>query len=379
MSYLLTDEQEITRQAVREFAEAEVAPLAAEIDRDHRYPSETIPKMAELGLFGMPFPEEVGGSGADWVSYAIAIEELARACATTGVILETHVSLGTWPILTFGTEEQKAKYLPDLTSGRKLASFGLTEPMAGSDVANIATTARLDGDQYVINGQKIFITSGGYSEVFVIFARTSEGNGVKGISAFIIEKGTPGFTIGEGERKLGIRGSSTPPLFFSDVRVPRSAMLGEEGQGFSIAMQALDGGRMGIAAQALGIAQGALDAAVAYAKERVQFGKPIATLQGIQWLIAEMATDVEAARLLVYQSAALMDAGQPAAVAAAKAKLFAGETASRVASKAIQVHGGNGYTEAYPVERAYRDARITQIYEGTNEVQKIVIARSLLR
>lgn len=380
MAFELTDEQEITRAAVREFADAEVAPLAGTIDREHRVPTETVPKLAELGLLGLLVPEEYGGVGADTLSYVIAVEELARACATTSVLMESHSSLATWPILHYGTEAQKASRLPGMATGETLGAFGLTEPGAGTDVASLTSSAVRDGDGWVLNGQKVFITGGGYARVFVIFARTSAtAKPHHGISAFIVDRDLPGFTVGEGERKLGIRGSSTPPLMFRDVWLPSDALLGEEGQGFEIAMRTLDGGRIGIAAQAVGIAQGALDAAVAYARQRVQFGRPIAALQAIQWMVADMATDIEAGRLLTYQAAALEEAGEPYGVAAARAKLFCGQMASRVAGMAIQVHGGNGYTEAYPAERAYRDAKITEIYEGTNEVQRLVIARSLLR
>jgi butyryl-CoA dehydrogenase len=381
MEFGLTDEQQLTRSMVREFAQAELAPIAGEIDRNHRYPEETLPKLAAHNLFGMPFPEEWGGAGMDYISYTIAIEELARACATTALIVETHTSLATWAIFAFGSDEQKQKYLPDLCSGRKLASFGLTEPTAGTDAAMQQSTAILDGDEYVLNGSKVFITDGNHSDVFVIFAKTDTDPtiGTHGISAFIVEKGAEGFTAGEGERKLGIRGADTAPLYFSDVRLSKSALLGKEGRGFPIAMAALDGGRVGIAAQAVGIAQGALDASIEYAKQRVQFGKPIASLQAIQWMIAEMSTDIEAARMLTYEAAWQQGTGERFSVAAAHAKLFAAQTATRVASQAIQIHGGNGYTEAYPVERAYRDAKITEIYEGTNEVQKMVIAGTLLR
>ncbi|MDR1188502.1 MAG: acyl-CoA dehydrogenase family protein [Bifidobacteriaceae bacterium] len=371
----LTDEQELTRTLVRKFAEAEIKPIAAEIDRDHRFPRESLPKLAEHGLMGMPFPERWGGAGTDHVSYAIAIEELARVCATTAVIVESHVSLATWPIFHFGTEAQRERYLPGLTSGRTLGAFALTEPGAGTDAGSVQTTAFKDGDGYSLNGSKVFITGGGYADVFVVFARTPP----TGVSAFVVERATEGFTVGEGEDKLGIRGSSTPPLFFNDLWVPQDALLGQVGDGLRIALATLDGGRVGIAAQAVGIAQGALEASVEYAKERRQFGKPISAFQAIQWMVADMATDVEAARQLTYRAAGLQDAGEPFGVAAAQAKLFAAQAATRVASQAIQIHGGNGYTVAYPVERAYRDARITEIYEGTNEVQRMVIAKSLLR
>ena len=380
MDFELTDEQELIREAVREFADAEVAPIAAELDRDHRFPTELLPKLAELNLMGMPYPEKVGGAGADYVSYVIMIEELSRACATTSVVVSAHSSLATWPIYKFGTPEQHDKYLSDMASGRRLGAFALTEPAAGTDAAAGTCTAVLKGDEYVLNGSKIFISNAPYAEIYVVFAKTDPAApGTRGMSAFIVEKDTPGFSVGEAEHKLGIRGSSTPPLYFSDCRIPKDALLGEEGTGFKIAMQTLDGGRIGIAAQALGIAQAALDASVAYAKERVQFGKPIATLQAIQWMIADMATEIDAARLLVYRAASCVDNGRPYSTEGAMAKLFASETATRVAGKAIQIHGGYGYTESYPVERNYRDAKITEIYEGTSEVQRMVIARSCLR
>jgi butyryl-CoA dehydrogenase len=379
MNFDLTDEQELIRGMVREFAAAEVAPIAAEIDRDHRFPEELLPKLADLNLMGIPYPEELGGAGADYVSYIIAVEELARVCATTSLIVSVHTSLGTWPIYAFGTQAQKDRYLPDLIAGRRLAAFALTEPGAGTDAAAGTATALPSGDEYVLNGSKIFITNGGYADVFIVTAKTDPAKGAKGISAFIVEKGTPGFTIGEGERKLGIRASSTPPLYFADCRVPKDALLGGEGNGFKVAMQTLDGGRVGISAQALGIAQGALDASIAYAKERFQFGKPIASLQAIQWMIADMITDIDASRLLVYRAAFCRGNGSSSPAEGAMAKLFASETATRVASKAIQIHGGAGYMESYPVERAYRDAKITEIYEGTSEVQRMVIAASRLR
>jgi butyryl-CoA dehydrogenase len=375
----LTDEQELIREAVREFAETEVAPIATEIDRDHRFPSELVPKMAALNLMAMPFPEKLGGAGADYVSYVIAVEELSRACASTGCILSAHSSLATWPIYKFGTPAQHDKYLIDMASGRRLGAFALTEPGAGTDAGAGTTTAMLRGDEYVLNGSKIFITNAPYAEVYIVFAKTDPSLGTRGMSAFIVERDTPGFSVGEAEHKLGIRASSTPPLYFTDCHIPTDALLGGEHDGFKIAMQTLDGGRIGIAAQALGIAQAALDAAVAYSKERVQFGKPIATLQAIQWMIADMATDVDAARLLVYRAASCVDSGRPYSTEGAMAKLFASETATRVAGKAIQIHGGYGYTESYPVERNYRDAKITEIYEGTSEVQRMVISRAALR
>ena len=379
MDFELTDEQQLIREAVREFAETEVTPIAAELDRDHRFPYELLPKLAEMNLMGMPYPDKEGGAGADYVSYVISIEELSRACASTGVIVSAHTSLATWPIFKFGTQAQKDQYLNDMASGRRLGAFALTEPAAGTDAGAGTATATMYADGYALNGSKMFITNAPYADVYVAFAKTDPERGTRGMSAFIVEKDTPGFSVGEAEHKLGIRGSSTPPVYFSDCRVPRDALLGGEGDGFKIAMATLDGGRIGIAAQALGIAQAALDASVAYAKERVQFGKPIATLQAIQWMIADMATEIDAARLLVYRAASCVDNGRPYSTEGAMAKLFASETATRVAGKAIQIHGGYGYTESYPVERNYRDAKITEIYEGTSEVQRMVIARSALR
>ena len=379
MNFELSEEQLLIRGMVKEFAASEVAPIAAEIDRNHRFPEESIPKLANLNLLGVPYPEEFGGAGADNVSYVLVIEELARVCASTAAIVSGHTSLGTWPIFEFGTSAQKEKYVTNLASGSVLGAFAITEPGAGTDAAAGKTTAVVDGDEYVLNGSKIFITNGGYADVYIVTAMTDLAAGTRGISAFIVEKGVPGFSVGEKEHKMGIKASSTTPLYFSDCRIPKDALLGKEGKGFKIAMAALDGGRIGIAAQALGIAQGALDASIAYAKERVQFGKPLAALQAIQWMIADMATDIDAARLLVYRAAWKKDQGLPYGTAASMAKLFASETSTRVADRAIQIHGGYGYTESYPVERAYRDAKITELYEGTSEVQRMVIAGSLLR
>jgi len=379
MDFELSEEQLLIRGMVKEFAASEVAPIAAEIDRNHRFPEESIPKLAKLNLLGVPYPEEFGGAGADNVSYVLVIEELARVCASTAAIVSGHTSLGTWPIFEFGTSAQKEKYVTNLASGSMLGAFAITEPGAGTDAAAGKTTAVVDGDEYVLNGSKIFITNGGYADVYIVTAMTDLAAGTRGISAFIVEKGAPGFSVGEKEHKMGIKASSTTPLYFSDCRIPKDALLGKEGKGFKIAMAALDGGRIGIAAQALGIAQGAFDASIAYAKERVQFGKPLAALQAIQWMIADMATDIDAARLLVYRAAWMKDQGLPYGTAASMAKLFASETSTRVADRAIQIHGGYGYTESYPVERAYRDAKITELYEGTSEVQRLVIAGSLLR
>lgn len=379
MNFELSEEQLLIRGMVKEFAASEVAPIAAEIDRNHRFPEESIPKLAKLNLLGVPYPEEFGGAGADNVSYVLVIEELARVCASTAAIVSGHTSLGTWPIFEFGTSAQKEKYVTNLASGSMLGAFAITEPGAGTDAAAGKATAFVDGDEYVLNGSKIFITNGGYADVYIVTAMTDLAAGTRGISAFIVEKGAPGFSVGEKEHKMGIKASSTTPLYFSDCRIPKDALLGKEGKGFKIAMGALDGGRIGIAAQALGIAQGAFDASIAYAKERVQFGKPLAALQAIQWMIADMATDIDAARLLVYRAAWKKDQGLPYGTAASMAKLFASETSTRVADRAIQIHGGYGYTESYPVERAYRDAKITELYEGTSEVQRLVIAGSLLR
>jgi butyryl-CoA dehydrogenase len=379
MDFELTDEQQLIRDAVREFAEAEIVPVAAEIDRDHRFPAELLPKLAEMNLMGMTFPEKEGGAGADYVSYVIAVEEVSRACASTGIIMSSHNSLATWPIYKFGTRAQKDRYMHDMTSGRRLGAFALTEPAAGTDAAAGTTTATPTADGYAINGSKMFISNAPHAEIYIVFAKTDPDHGTRGISAFIVEKDTPGFAVGEAEHKMGIRGSSTPPLYFTDMRVPKEALLGEEGEGFKIAMATLDGGRIGVSAQALGIAQAALESSIAYAKERVQFGKPIANLQAIQWMIADSALEVDAARLLVYRAAACVSAGRPYSTEGAMAKLFASETATRVAGRAIQIHGGYGYTEAYPVERNYRDAKITELYEGTSEVQRMVIARSALR
>jgi butyryl-CoA dehydrogenase len=379
MDFELTDEQQLVRNTVRDFVKSELAPLAAEIDRDHRFPEEVIRKMARLNLMGMPYPEEVGGAGTDYVSYRIALEEVSRGCASTGTIMTAHTTLATWPVFTFGTQAQKDKYLADMASGRRLGAFALTEPAAGTDAGAGTCTAVLKGDSYVLNGSKMFISNAPYAEVYIVFAKTDPERGTMGMSAFIVEKDTPGFSVGEAERKLGIRGSTTSPLFFTNCHVPTDALLGREGHGFKIAMKTLDRGRIGIAAQAVGIAQAALDASIAYAKERVQFGKPIAAFQAIQWMIADMATEIDAARLLTYRAASCEDHGRPCSTEGAVAKLFASETATRVAGKAIQIHGGYGYTEGYPVERNWRDAKITEIYDGTSEAQRMIIARSCLR
>lgn len=379
MNFTLTKEQELVRQMVRDFAVNEVKPIAAEIDVTERFPMENVKKMGELGMMGIPFPTEFGGAGGDVLSYILAVEELSKVCATTGVILSAHTSLCASLINENGTPEQKEKYLRDLCTGNKIGAFGLTEPGAGTDAAGQQTTAVLDGDNYILNGSKIFITNGGVADTFIIFAMTDKSKGTKGISAFIVEKGFLGFSIGKKEDKLGIRASSTTELIFENCVVPKENLIGREGKGFGIAMKTLDGGRIGIAAQALGIAEGALDEAIKYMKERKQFGRPIAAFQGLQWMVAEMSTKIEAARFLVYKAAWLKENKQPYSVDAARAKLYAAEVAMDVTTKAVQLFGGYGYTKEYPMERMMRDAKITEIYEGTSEVQKMVISGSLLK
>ena len=379
MNFTLTKEQELVRQMVRDFAVNEVKPIAAEIDVTERFPMENVKKMGELGMMGIPFPTEFGGAGGDVLSYILAVEELSKVCATTGVILSAHTSLCASLINENGTPEQKEKYLRDLCTGNKIGAFGLTEPGAGTDAAGQQTTAVLDGDNYILNGSKIFITNGGVADTFIIFAMTDKSKGTKGISAFIVEKGFQGFSIGKKEDKLGIRASSTTELIFENCIVPKENLIGKEGKGFGIAMKTLDGGRIGIAAQALGIAEGALEEAIKYMKERKQFGRPISAFQGLQWMVAEMSTKIEAARFLVYKAAWLKENKQPYSVDAARAKLYAAEVAMDVTTKAVQLFGGYGYTKEYPVERMMRDAKITEIYEGTSEVQKMVISGSLLK
>lgn len=378
MNFQLTKEQEFVRKMVREFATNEVEPLAADIDQEHRFPVETVEKMAKYGLLGVPFPTEYEGAGGDHISYAITVEELSRVCASTGVICSAHTSLCCWPIFNWGNEEQKKKYLPDLLSGRKLGAFGLTEPGAGTDAAGQQTRAVLEGDEWVINGSKVFITNGGYADTFVVMAMTDKSKGTRGISAFIVEKEDEGFSIGKTEDKMGICASSTTELIFQNCRIPKDRLLGEIGQGFKVAMSTLDGGRIGIASQALGIAQGALDVTVDYMKARKQFGKKLSEMEALRFDIAEMATRIEAARLLIYQAADMKDKHLAYGPKSAMAKLFAAETAMYVTTKCVQLHGGYGYTKDYPVERMMRDAKITEIYEGTSEVQKIVIAASVL-
>jgi alkylation response protein AidB-like acyl-CoA dehydrogenase len=379
MNFQLSEEHEMIRKMVRDFAKNEVAPTAAERDEEERFDRSIFNKMAELGLTGIPWPEEYGGIGSDYLAYVIAVEELSKVCASTGVTLSAHISLASWPIYKFGTEQQKQTYLRALATGEKLGAYGLSEPGAGSDVSSMKTRAVRDGDHYVLNGSKVWITNGGEAEIYIVFAVTDPEKKHRGISAFIVEKGTPGFSIGKKEKKLGIRSSPTTELIFEDCRIPKENLLGEEGEGFKIAMMTLDGGRNGIAAQAVGIAQGALDAAVEYAKGRVQFGKPIAEQQGIAFKLADMATAIEAARLLTYQAAWLESNGLPYGKESAMAKLFAGDTAMKVTVEAVQIFGGYGYTKDYPVERFMRDAKITQIYEGTQEIQRIVISRMLTK
>ncbi|MCB6992856.1 acyl-CoA dehydrogenase [bacterium 210820-DFI.6.37] len=378
MNFQLTKEQEFVRKMVREFAETEVEPLAADIDKEHRFPTETVEKMAKYGLLGVPFPTEYEGAGGDHIAYAITVEELSRVCASTGVICSAHTSLCCWPIFNWGNEEQKKKYLPDLLSGRKLGAFGLTEPGAGTDAAGQQTRAVQDGDDWILNGSKVFITNGGYADTFVVMAMTDKSKGTRGISAFIVEKGDEGFSIGKTEDKMGICASSTTELIFQNCRIPKDRLLGGVGKGFKVAMSTLDGGRIGIASQALGIAQGALDVTVEYMKARKQFGKKLSEMEALRFDVAEMATRIEAARLLIYQAADMKDKHLAYGPKSAMAKLFAAETAMYVTTKCVQLHGGYGYTKDYPVERMMRDAKITEIYEGTSEVQKIVIAASVL-
>lgn len=364
---------------LREFSEKEVKPLAAEIDEEERFPVETVEKMAKLGMMGIPIPTQYGGAGGTNVMYTMAVEELSRCCATTGVVLSAHTSLCVSPIYEFGTEEQKRHYLPNLCSGKWIGAFGLTEPNAGTDASAQQTMALLDGDHYVLNGNKIFITNAEFAHVYIIMAMTDKLQGNRGISAFIVERDSPGFSIGKKEKKMGIRGSATCELIFENCIVPKENLLGKEGQGFKIAMKTLDGGRIGIASQAVGIAQGAMDETVKYVKERTQFGRPIGKFQNTQFQLADLQTKIEASRLLVRAAAYKKDMKLPYSVDAAYAKLFAAETAMETTVKAVQFHGGYGYTREYPVERMMRDAKITEIYEGTSEVQRMVIASHLLK
>lgn len=379
MDFELNEEQRMFQAAMRDFAEKEVRPVARETDVTGQFPWPTVRKMAAMGMLGLPIPEQYGGAGADYLSYAIAVEEISRVCGSTGITLAAHTSLGCMPLVYFGSEEQKKKYLPPLARGAKLAAFGLTEPNAGSDAAAIATTAVLRGDEWIINGQKTFITSGSIAEVITIAARTDPSAGSRGISNLVVEKGAPGFRVGRDEDKMGLRGSATSQLFFEDCRVPKENILGQPGEGLKQFLIALDGGRISIGAMALGLAQAALESATSYSKQRVQFGQPIAGFQAIQLMIADMATEIEAARLLVYRAAWRKDQGVRCTREAAMAKLFASEAAERAAFKALQIHGGYGYTKDYDVERIYRDQRLCSIGEGTSEILRWVIARQVLQ
>ena len=379
MDFGLSKQHILMQQMLQEFAVNEVKPLAAEVDEEERFPEETVAKMQKIGLLGIPYPKEYKGQGGDYLAYVMAVEELSKVCATTGVIVSAHTSLCCAPIYENGTDEQKEKFLAPLISGEKLGAFGLTEPNAGTDAAGQTTTAVLDGDEWVLNGSKIFITNAIYADTYVVIAVTDKSQGTRGTSAFIVEKGTPGFSFGLKEKKMGIRGSATAELIFENCRIPKGNLLGGLGKGFKIAMQTLDGGRIGIAAQALGIAEGALDEAVAYVKERRQFGRPLSKFQNTQFQLADMFARVDAAKYLVYKAAWKKQNKLPYGVDSATAKLFAAETAMFVTTKAVQLFGGYGYTRDYPVERMMRDAKITEIYEGTSEVQRMVIAKSLLK
>lgn len=377
MDFKLSKEHLLLREMYEKFAEAEVKPIAEEIDEEERFPTETIPKLARFGFLGIPFPKKYGGQGADNLAYAMAVEELSKVCGTTGVIVSAHTSLCAAPIYEFGTEEQKEKYLIPLAKGEKLGAFGLTEPGAGTDASGQQTKAVLDGDNYILNGTKLFITNGGAAQTYIIIAMTDKAKGNKGISAFIVERDFPGFSVGKKEKKMGIRASDTSELIMENCIVPRANLLGKEGEGFKVAMKTLDGGRVGIAAQALGLGEGAVAETIKYVKERKQFGKRISQFQNTQFQLADMHTKMEAAQLLVYRAACAKDAGEPYSDLAAMAKMFASEASSDVTRRAVQLFGGYGYTREYPVERMMRDAKITEIYEGTTEVQKMVIAASL--
>ncbi|MGD6874910.1 acyl-CoA dehydrogenase [Bacillus infantis] len=376
MNLRFTEEQEMMRKMVRDFAQSEISPFIEKMEQGE-FPRDILKKMGGLGLMGIPVPEKYGGAEMDFTSYIIAINELSKVSATVGVILSVHTSVGTNPILYFGTEEQKQKYVPKLAAGEYLGAFCLTEAGAGSDAGSLKTKAVRNGEEYILNGSKVFITNGGEADVYIVFASTSPELGTKGVSAFILEKGTPGLVIGKDEEKMGLHGSRTVQLSFEDMKVPAENLLGAEGEGFKIAMANLDAGRIGIAAQALGIAEAALEAAVAYSKERSQFGKPISHQQGIGFKLADMAVNVEASRLLVYQAAMMRQNGERCGMQASMAKLFASKTAVETSIEAVQVFGGYGYTEDYPVERYFRDSKITEIYEGTSEIQRIVISKNL--
>jgi butyryl-CoA dehydrogenase len=379
MDFNLSKEHEMLRTMYREFAEQEVKPIAQDVDEQERFPVETVEKLKKNGMLSIPFPKEVGGQGCDTLAYIMCVEELSRVCGTTGVIVSGHTSLGTDPVLKFGTPEQIEKYGKKLASGEYLGAFGLTEPGAGTDAAGQQTKAVLDGDHYILNGTKIFITNGGYADTYIIMAMTDKSQGTRGISAFIVPADAPGFSVGAKEKKMGIRGSSTTELIMEDCIIPKENLLGKEGRGFGLAMKTLDGGRIGIASQALGLAQGAFDETVAYVKERKQFGRAIAKFQNTQFQLADMYAQIQGARCLVYKAAIAKDTQKVFSVEAAAAKLVAAETAMAVTTKCVQLLGGYGYTRDYPVERMMRDAKITEIYEGTSEVQRMVIAGSILR
>ncbi|BDF58106.1 butyryl-CoA dehydrogenase [Christensenellaceae bacterium] len=379
MDFTLSKEHQMLQTLFRDFAEKEVKPLAEELDEEERFPVETVEKMKKYGFLGIPFPKEYGGQGCDTLAYIMCVEELSKVCATTGVIVSAHTSLGSNPIKQYGTEEQKQKYLVPLAKGEKLGAFGLTEAGAGTDASGQQTKAVLDGDHYVLNGNKIFITNAGYADIYIIMAMTDKSKGNHGISAFIVEKDFPGFSVGKKERKMGIRGSATAELIMENCIVPKENLLGKEGQGFKIAMNTLDGGRIGIAAQALGIAEGALNEAITYVKERKQFGRPLSKFQNTQFVIADLKAKIEAAQLLVYRAAIAKDTQERFSVEAAMAKLIAAETAMEVTTKCVQLLGGYGYTREYPLERMMRDAKITEIYEGTSEVQRMVISGAALK
>mgnify|MGYP005750834875 CR=1 FL=1 len=378
MNLRFTEEQEMMRKMVRDFAQEEIAPFVEQMEAG-AFPRDILNKMAELGLMGITIPEQYGGAGMDFTSYIIAINEISKVSATVGVILSVHTSVGTNPILYFGTEEQKQKYVTKLAAGEYLGAFALTEPSAGSDAGSLKTRAVKNGDHYTLNGSKVFITNGGEADTYIVFASTNPELGSKGVSAFIVEKNTPGFIVGKDEHKMGLHGSKTVQLTFEDAKVPAENLLGQEGEGFKIAMANLDVGRIGIAAQSLGIAEAATEAAIAYSKERVQFGKPISAQQGVGFKLADMATAVEAAKLLTYRAANLRQNGMNCGKEASIAKLFASKTAMEVTTEAIQVFGGYGYTKDYPVERYFRDAKVCEIYEGTSEIQRIVIGKHLLK
>lgn len=379
MDFTLSKEHEMARTLYRDFAEKEIKPLAQEIDEEERFPIEAREKFKKYGFMGIPYPKEYGGQGCDSLTYVMCVEEMSKVCATTGTMLSAHTSLGSWPIYKYGTDEQKQKYLPKLNSGEYLGAFALTEPNAGTDSSAQQTKAVLDGDHYVLNGSKIFITNAGYADTYIVFAMTDKSQGNHGISAFIVEKNFPGFSVGKKEKKMGIRGSSTCELIFENCIVPKENLLGKEGKGFGIAMTTLDGGRIGIAAQAQGIAEGALDETIKYVKERKQFNRPLAKFQNTQFEIADMETKVQAGQYLLYRAAIAKDIQKSYSLEAAMAKLYCASTAMNVTTRCVQLFGGYGFTREYPVERMMRDAKITEIYEGTSEVQKMVISRYALK